>query len=394
MLLLNDKSHLRPHLISITAAAALAIGMGFGRFSFTGILPVMIQENILSLTSANYAASSNYMGYLLGALILSRARPESAKKLCVVSMLSTTVCMILLSIFTYPPSITLIRFFSGVFSAFSIVSASLWLLQHMRHTNGAPMMFSGVGIGIFISAECIFACKTFGVASQCIWLICGVITLIPFIMVYKFWAIPAEEISFKINHIKKEVIASEYNRGAAYKLLFVYGFSGFGYIITATYLPLFLKNSLTSVDPIQIWAIFGLSVIPSCFFWHKFVKWVGFKSSLIVNLLLQAIGVIFPVFGQSMGFCIISAALVGFTFMGTVTITLPVAKKLNKYVKFNMIAAMTTVYGIGQILGPLVANKLFIMTHGFNSSLITAALVLLIASMVCLSIKKSKIKLL
>ncbi|SQC41299.1 major facilitator family transporter [Klebsiella pneumoniae] len=33
----------------------------------------------------------------------------------------------------------------------------------------------------------------------------------------------------------------------------VYGLAGFGYIITATYLPLFLSGSLQSVDPVHLW---------------------------------------------------------------------------------------------------------------------------------------------
>ena len=44
----------------------------------------------------------------------------------------------------------------------------------------------------------------------------------------------------------------------------VYGLAGFGYIITATYLPLFLSGSLQSVDPVHLWALFGLAAAPSC----------------------------------------------------------------------------------------------------------------------------------
>uniref|UniRef100_UPI0035C8243E YbfB/YjiJ family MFS transporter n=1 Tax=Klebsiella pneumoniae TaxID=573 RepID=UPI0035C8243E len=43
----------------------------------------------------------------------------------------------------------------------------------------------------------------------------------------------------------------------------VYGLAGFGYIITATYLPLFLSGSLQSVDPVHLWALFGLAAAPA-----------------------------------------------------------------------------------------------------------------------------------
>lgn len=48
----------------------------------------------------------------------------------------------------------------------------------------------------------------------------------------------------------------------AWKLLLIYGTAGFGYIITATYLPLFLSGSLNAIDPVQIWAILASPPFP------------------------------------------------------------------------------------------------------------------------------------
>jgi MFS family permease len=170
-------------------------------------------------------------------------------------------------------------------------------------------------------------------------------------------------------------------RADAIKLLFIYGLSGFGYIITATYLPLFLSGSLSGIDPVQVWAVFGLAAAPSCFIWHKLVLKYGYHHSFRLNLLVQAIGVCLPVFSHSLIFCLTSALLVGCTFMGTVTIALPQARRLAHVVSFNMIAAMTAVYGIGQIAGPLVAGGLYSVFGSFNASLTAAAALLIIASL-------------
>src|ERR1700741_643430 len=48
---------------------ALASAMGIGRFSLTPILPLMQQDAGLSLTVGGWLATSNYAGYLLGALV-------------------------------------------------------------------------------------------------------------------------------------------------------------------------------------------------------------------------------------------------------------------------------------------------------------------------------------
>ena len=66
----------------------------------------------------------------------------------------------------------------------------------------------------------------------------------------------------------------------------VYGPAGFGYIITATYLPLFLSGSLQSVDPVHLWALFGLAAAPSCLIWHAGAK-VGYRQALTRNLIVR-----------------------------------------------------------------------------------------------------------
>ena len=75
-----------------------------------------------------------------------------------------------------------------------------------------------------------------------------------------------------------------------------------------------------------------------------------------------------------------SALLVGCTFLGTVTIALSEGRRLNHLVSFNMIAAMTATYGIGQIVGPLVAGTLYDRSGSFNPSLSAATIALLAAA--------------
>ncbi|HHY66665.1 MAG TPA: YbfB/YjiJ family MFS transporter, partial [Alicyclobacillus sp.] len=48
---------------------ALFIAMGIGRFAFTPILPFMQADEHVSDALAGYLASSNYLGYLVGAFV-------------------------------------------------------------------------------------------------------------------------------------------------------------------------------------------------------------------------------------------------------------------------------------------------------------------------------------
>ena len=43
--------------------------MGIGRFAFTPLMPMMLQQGLLDIAAASWLASANYLGYLVGALL-------------------------------------------------------------------------------------------------------------------------------------------------------------------------------------------------------------------------------------------------------------------------------------------------------------------------------------
>lgn len=162
-----------------------------------------------------------------------------------------------------------------------------------------------------------------------------------------------------------------------------YGLAGFGYIVTATYLPLFVKKGLGTVDPMQVWAAFGLAAVPSCFLWHWLHHRVGSRAALILNLAVQALGVLLPAMSPNAPGFLVSAVLVGGTFVGVVTIAMPAAKRIAADVGFNMMAAMTAAYGVGQIIGPLVSSALIAHTHSSTPSLVAAGGGPVVAALCC-----------
>lgn len=354
--------------LALAGSIVLMNGMGYGRFAFTGVLPLMLNEGLLTLHEGNLAASANYAGYLVGALLLARVQPGAATRLSIISAGLTIA------------SLALLAWVSSPWTVITLIAGSLWLLEHMGHHHGAPLLYAGVGLGIFISAEGIALGHALSLTSQQIWLLSALCAGLLLALAIR-WLLTPPAALVRVSHVETSSPASGSDtRRAAWRLLMVYGLAGFGYIITATYLPLFLSGSLQSVDPVHLWALFGLAAAPSCLIWHKLVlKW-GYRQALTRNLLVQTLGVILPACSASLLFCVLSALLVGFTFMGTVTIALPKAKSLSHQVSFNMIAAMTALYGVGQIAGPLIAGALYQIAASFNPALYAAALALLIAA--------------
>jgi hypothetical protein len=268
-----------------------------------------------------------------------------------------------------------------------MVAASNWLIHERRHHHGAPALFAGVGVGILVSAEMIAIGHLASLSSHAIWLVLalGALALTVVSIVMQVFA----------DRLKPARMASHSGSEAqapppfgAPRLILIYGLAGLGYIITATYLPLLVRSAI-AIDPVHIWAIFGLGAVPSCFLWHALHERLGTRRSLIANLLLQAAGVVLPVWHTPSAY-ILSALLVGATFMGTVTIAMPAARRVAAKVRFNMLAIMTAAHGIGQVIGPLVANALYARTGSFDLPLELAALALMFAACLCFGAPNKK----
>lgn len=278
---------------AVAAALILAIGMGFGRFAFTAIYPHMLGEGALTLRDGSLAASANYAGYLLGAILAMRARAPGAHRLCLWSVAGTALC---LGVLALPMPVWLfvtVRGVAGVFSALAMVAASLWLLVQRRQARGAPLLYAGVGAGIAVSAELLALASHLGWRSAGMWLLLAGVTVL-----LGLAAAPAIAAGGLAPPDAPPAQASA-PALAPWPLVLIYGLAGLGYIVTATYLPVLVKVALPDLDSAHVWAVFGLGAAPSCFLWHRLHERLGTRQALRLNLALQALGVALPVLAPS-----------------------------------------------------------------------------------------------
>ncbi|MDO5639745.1 MAG: YbfB/YjiJ family MFS transporter [Neisseria sp.] len=369
-------------VVGMAAAMILIVGMGFGRFAFTGLYPLMVDEHILSIAGGSWAASANYAGYLVGALALAKLQAKEAAAVGIAALVGTVLCLALLGFADALWLVIAVRALAGGLSAAAMVAGSLWLLQHMGQSHAAPALYAGVGIGIFLSAELIAAGAAAGLTSQTVWL--GLAAVAALMTAFSCRVLQQSKRQPPAPAAVPTAGGGKSALNHPWQLIAVYGLAGLGYIITATYLPVLIGGALGGAAPLHIWAVFGLGAAPSCFLWHYLNRRLGTRKSLLLNLLVQGFGVLLPALSQTTGAYLVSAVLVGGTFMGTVTIAMPAARLLNARVGFNMLAVMTAVYGVGQIVGPLIANAIFDYSGSFAGSLVFAAAALWLATVLCL----------
>jgi predicted MFS family arabinose efflux permease len=370
--------HIRAALV---AALVMAVGMGFGRFAFTGIYPVMVSEDLLTVRAGALAASGNYAGYLVGALLATLVHPKDSQRVCLWALAAMVVCLAAPALLQSPWWIVLIRSLTGVISALIMVSASLWLLQHRGYSSGAPLLYGGVGLGIVLSSELMATGQSFGLRSRGLWLALTVGALI--LSAIAMPVLNTRSVSDSAQPTAPPSGHAVDPLGAG-RLITLYGLAGFGYIITATYLPLIVMGAIGFISPLQIWALFGLGAMPSCFIWHAIHMRLGTRRALFLNLTLQAFGVILPVINPNALGYLGSALIVGGTFMGTATIAMLAARHVAHTIRASILAAMTASFSVGQIVGPLVASALYARSQSFSASLQVAAVALSLAAFLCI----------
>src|SRR5258708_12660931 len=63
-------------LVCSAAMISLAIAMGVGRFAFTPMFPLMVRDGLLNNENGTLLAVSNYLGYLLGAMLAGQIKAK------------------------------------------------------------------------------------------------------------------------------------------------------------------------------------------------------------------------------------------------------------------------------------------------------------------------------
>ena len=153
-------SPLTPLRIALAGLVALAVAMGIGRFAFTPIMPMMLHDGGVDLQHASWLASTNYLGYLVGALLctfdpwlrrrLGLRKPADGPAIVRHGLVATALLTLAMAL-PWPATWPTLRFAAGVVSAYVLLHSSGWCLAQLA-ARGTPslggVMFAGPGVGI------------------------------------------------------------------------------------------------------------------------------------------------------------------------------------------------------------------------------------------------------
>ncbi|MFO7813458.1 MAG: YbfB/YjiJ family MFS transporter, partial [Pelovirga sp.] len=122
--------------------------------------------------------------------------------------------------------------------------------------------------------------------------------------------------------------------------------------------------------------------VPSTLIWPRLARRYGARTALIGAYALQAGGIVVSVFSTSIIGLMFAAASFGGTFMGIVALSLAEGQRRMPADSRWIAAFLTAAFGIGQVLGPVVAGRLADLRDGFALPLLLATLCVVVSLIV------------
>lgn len=354
---------------------SLILAMGIARFSYTPLLPVMVDEVGLSHAGGGWLASINYIGYLTGVFLASRIGSTVLKYRLyrwgmVIAVLSTALMAVSTDFYIWAIS----RFIAGLCTAAGLMIGSglilNWLMRH-QHRSELGIHFSGIGLGIAISSfAAILMHQHLPWDMQ--WIVLtglGVLLLIP--ALGWFPSVPDDD------HVTNKNPAMQHKPpNVKFMRLFMaaYFCAGFGYVVTATFMVAII-NELPGLSEVGGWMFLmaGVVAVPSCILWDVIARKVGDVNALLFASLLEVLGIIAPTLGLGLAGAMIGAVLYGATAIAIVSLTLTMAGRYYPAQPAKMMGKMSIAYGTAQIIAPALTGWITDGQSGYANGLYIAA---------------------
>jgi predicted MFS family arabinose efflux permease len=166
-----------------------------------------------------------------------------------------------------------------------------------------------------------------------------------------------------------------------------YGLAGFGYIVTATFLPVIARQALPGSIWLDLfWPLFGVGVAAGAAGTVRLPQHWDRRHLLTACYAMQAAGVMLTVWMPSLIGFALGSALLGLPFTAITLFALQEVRRLHPHNASAVIGLATAAYGLGQIAGPPMVAALLARSagaaRGFAVSLEIAASALVFGGLI------------
>jgi MFS family permease len=331
------------------------------------------------VADGGWLASANYFGYLIGALsaVRLRVRAATAIRAGLVVIGVSTLAMALHDGFLLW---VLLRTVAGIASAWVLVFVSAWSLERLA-VLGRPglggVVYTGVGAGIVVAGTACLIAMSVHASSSAAWTSLGLASLAAAAVIWPVFG-PGDASARTAGDTHE---AKSHTPGF-WRLVLCYGVYGFGYIIPGTFLPVMAKQAIA--DPALFgwaWPVFGAAGAASTLL----TAWIGSRFTRrgvwAASCVIMAAGVVVPLVLPGLAGILVAALCVGGTFVVVTMVGMQEARAVAGTGARTLIAAMTSAFALGQIVGPLCTAYWVRATGAFSGALILASALLVLSAL-------------
>lgn len=236
----------------------------------------------------------------------------------------------------------------------------------------------GPGLGILVSGLLASVMVGLGVAAFTAWVVMGGLALLLTLCIWRQFRTtqPAAGAA-------AAVLPAHNGRGAMAVLVLAYGLAGFGYIISATFLPVLARQALPgSAWQDLFWPLFGLAIAAGALLTTRLPTHWDRRHLLMGGYLMQAVGVWLALWLPSLAGFALGSVLLGLPFTAISLFAMQEVRRVQPHSAHTYMGLLTAAYGLGQIAGPALVGV--ILEHnpdvdaGFALALNTAAAALVL----------------
>ncbi len=357
-------------LLALALSLGAAVSLGITRFAYGLLLPPMRADLGWTYTLAGSMNTSNALGYFVGALMTPwLMRKFNAASVMVIGALLASLFMGLSGFFTDSSMLLVQRWLAGVASAWvfitgGVLAARLGALDPSRSGLLIGLYYGGSGIGITLSALLVpTLLNQLGAAQEwhgyanwawawwALALVCVIASLVLIVPARLMQPLMTTNTLRESHH--RQFRVADFGFALAGYTMF-----GVGYIGYMTFVIALLREQGASANQVMVfYALLGAACMAS------FRVWAGlldrYKSGRALATLNALLGVatILPALTNVWPVVLLSGIVFGGVFLSVVASTTALVRHnlpASDWVKG--ISAFTTVFAVGQIIGPVVVG--------------------------------------
>lgn len=379
MSLPESSRNLQRWQVFLGGMCALGLTLGMARFAYTPMLPVMQREAGLSIVLGGWLATTNYLGYISGAILAAWIESPQLRYRCYIwGLVLGAVSTAVMAVSTEPWVWIVSRYLGGLSGAAGMLLGSgLVLGWLMRKGYRAELggYFTGAGLSIVLTGVMALAFVPMQLTWDEQWLGYSAVGALLLVVALYFRPDPppaATQVSQAASSVSGQWL---------WRMVGMYFLAGIGFGVSATYtVDMVVRAAGMGAQGPAAWILVGLFGSAGAIVWDRIGRRWGQIRAIMIALALQSLSVFLPAWSPSLWSTLTAAVLFGCTFSGVVATSLAVAGKLSPANPGKTMARLTLAYAVAQVVAPAATASVIATTGQDTWALLATGIVLLVGS--------------